>query len=65
MTPNTQQDQTPKLKIKLGLQLSNHSQKTNDRQGFNIGVESISTGVRSHLQQDRPLHELGGLFINE
>ena len=65
MIAYTQQDQSPKLKIKAGLQLINHGKKNNDRQVFNIGVEMKDAGNRELIQLDKPLQEIGGLFIDE
>lgn len=64
MTPNTKNQGTPELKIILGITLSNCCKRTNDRKAFNIGVETIGTGIREHIQQDKPLHDIGEIFIN-
>ena len=62
---NKRQLSTPELRIIGGNKLIKHCQLINDRSGFNIGIEAVSTGIREQIQRGKSLQSIGEIFTNE
>ncbi len=53
------------MAVSLGIKGVKHCQKTNNRKGFGVSIDLISTGICEAIQLGKSMQEIGRIFTNE